>query len=343
MSRSPLYELTRARTLEFIRTPEAMFWTFMFPVLLALAIGFAFREKAPDRIPIGVLQSAKGEEALRILNASPALLPRMYGEEEGRAALRAGKISLLVIAGSPILYRFDPTRPDSRVARLEADLALQQAAGRRNPLRSSDQRVVEQGARYIDFLMPGLLGLNIMSTGVWGVGFSIVTARTRKLLKRLVATPMRRSEYLLAQILSRMLFLVFEVVLLVGFGWWIFGVAVHGSLALLGLVSVLGGIVFSGLGLLVASRAETIEGVSGLMNFVMLPMWLLSGIFFSADRFPDAVQPLIRALPLTALNDALRAIINEGVALPGILPELTVMTAWAALTFAVALKVFKWR
>jgi ABC-type multidrug transport system permease subunit len=178
---------------------------------------------------------------------------------------------------------------------------------------------------------------------MWGVGFSIVTARSKKLLKRLVATPMRRSDFLLSQVLSRMVFLVFEVVLLVGFGWWFFGVAVRGSLVLLALLSFLGALAFAGLGLLVASRAETIEGVSGLMNFVMLPMWLLSGVFFSAERFPDAVQPLINALPLTALNDALRAVINEAAPLPAIAGEVAILIGWSVASFGVALKIFKWR
>jgi ABC-2 type transport system permease protein len=343
MSRSALYELTRARTLEFLRTPEAMFWTFLFPVLLALAIGFAFREKAPDRIPVGVVNADAAEAISAQLANSPALLSKVYAAEQGRAALRSGRISLLVVPGPPVQYVFDPTRPESRVARLEANSVLQQWAGGVDPLPTADQAVTEQGSRYIDFLIPGLLGLNLMGTGMWGVGFSIVNARTRKLLKRLVATPMRKSDYMLAQILSRMLFLVFEVIVLVGFGWWFFGVAVRGSFALLGLLCVLGALVFSGLGLLVASRVETIEGVSGLMNFVMLPMWLLSGVFFSAERFPDWLQPLINALPLTALNDALRAVINEAAPLGDVAAEMAILVFWSVASFTIALKIFRWR
>jgi ABC-2 type transport system permease protein len=343
MSRSPLYELTRARTLEFIRTPEAMFWTFMFPVLLALAIGFAFREKPPDRIPVGVVSGPAAELMSRELETSPALLSKVYRYEQGRAALRSGKISLLVTPGQPVKYTYDPTRPDSRVARLEANTVLQQSAGRRDPLATSDQTVLEQGSRYIDFLIPGLLGLSLMGTGMWGVGFSIVTARTRKLLKRLVATPMRKSHYMLAQVLSRMIFLVFEVIVLIGFGWWFFGVAVRGSFVVLALTCVLGALAFAGLGLLVASRVETIEGVSGLMNFVMLPMWLLSGVFFSAERFPGWLQPMINALPLTALNDALRLVINEAAPLPRVGPELAILIFWSVASFGVALKIFRWR
>lgn len=342
-SRSALLHLTRARIVEFLREPEAVFWTFAFPVLLALGLGLAFRDKAPDRIPVGVVHSSETAHIAASLSRSPALLVRRYDRTSGREALRVGRISLLVETTPAVVFHFDPTRPDSRVARLEASDALQRAAGRRDPVPIGAKRMTEPGSRYIDFLLPGLLGLNLMGTGMWGIGFSIVNARTQKLLKRLVATPMRKSEYLLAQMLARLLFLVFEVTVLLGFGWLVFDVAVRGSIAVLAFVCLLGAMSFSGLGLLVASRAQTIEAVSGWMNFVMVPMWVVSGVFFSAERFPDAAQPFIRALPLTAAIDALRAIINEGQSLASIAPEIGVLAAWMVVAFAIALKIFKWR
>lgn len=340
---SALLELTRARILEFLREPEAVFWTFAFPIFLALGLGFAFRDKAPDKIPVGIVRSTTSETVMKALSNSPSLMVRIYDETGGREALRVGRISLLVETSGGTKFRFDPTRPDSRVARLEANDALQRAAGRRDPVAIGETRVTEPGSRYIDFLLPGLLGLNLMGTGMWGVGFSIVNARTQKLLKRLTATPMRKSEYLLAQMLARLLFLVFEVTLLLGFGWLVFDVAVRGAIVSLAFVCLLSAMSFSGLGLLVASRVQTIEAVSGWMNLVMVPMWLLSGVFFSSERFPDAAQPFIRALPLTATIDALRAIINEGHALTTLAPEIGVLAVWMIASFAVALKIFKWR
>jgi len=340
--RSPLFELTSARTKEFIRQPEAVFWVFAFPILLALALGFAFREKPPETIPVGVVAGPEGQRLLKALQSSPALRPRLYSEKDGREALRTGKISLLVEPGSPPTFRFDPTRPDSRPAGLETNDALQRALGRRDLVTVQEKQVTEPGSRYIDFLIPGLLGMNLMGTGMWGVGFSIVTARNQKLLKRLVATPMRKSDFLLAQMLSRIVFLVLEVVALIGFGWLVFGVAVNGSLLLFGFVCLLGALSFSGLGLLVAARPETIEGVSGLMNLVMMPMWLLSGVFFSAERFPDKLQPVIKALPLSALNDALRAVMTEARPLSAILPEIAILAAWGVVCFLIALKIFRW-
>ena len=344
---SPLLELTICRAKEFVREPEALFWVFAFPVLLAIALGLAFREKGPDQIPIGVIavegRSAAADQALATLAKSPVLLPRRYEAHEGREALRTGKISLLVEAGPPVVFRFDETRPDSRIARLEADNALQQAAGRRDAVPVRAEKVTEKGSRYIDFLIPGLLGMNLMGSGIWSLAFSVVTARNRKILKRLVATPMRKSHYLLAQILGRLWFLIPEIAILIGGGWILFDVAVHGSLLLLTVVCVLGAVTFCGLGLLIASRVTTIEGASGLANLVMLPMWIVSGVFFSSERFPDAVQPFINLLPLTALNQALRGVITEGQSLPGIALPLAILAGWGLLSFGVALKIFRWR
>jgi ABC-type multidrug transport system permease subunit len=246
------------------------------------------------------------QQRLIALQKSPSLLPRIMNEQEARDALRRGKVSLLIEGADTILYRFDATRPDAQSARREADDALQTAAGRRDVLRTREERVHEQGARYIDFLIPGLLGMNLMGTGMWSMGFTIANARMKKLLKRLVATPMRKTDYLLAQFLSRLIWLIIETTVLVAFGWIIFGVRVNGSIAVLAILAIVGGYAFSGLGLLTASRAKTIEAVSGLMNFIMMPMWLCSGVFFSYERFPDSVKPFIRILPLTLLNDALR-------------------------------------
>lgn len=341
-SYSSIVELTLARFREFIRQPEAIFWVFAFPLMLAIALGFAFRESEPERVPIGLV-TGETDELIEVLSESPALQPRVYDREQGREALRTGKISLLIEREQTLTYRFDPTRPDSRIARLETDDAIQRGAGRRDVVPVESRESSEPGSRYIDFLIPGLLGMNLMGTGMWGVGFSVATSRMQKLLKRLAATPMRKSEYFLSHMLSRMVFLVLEVVTIVAFGWIVFDVAVRGSLLLLAFISVLGAFTFSGLGLLTASRSQTIEGVSGLMNLVMVPMWILSGVFFSSERFPDAMQPFIRLLPLTALNDALRAVMIEGRGLLAVSGEIAIMAGWCIISFVVALKIFRWQ
>ncbi len=341
--RSPLVELTIARIKEFIREPEAVFWVFAFPILLTLALGYAFREKAPDRIPVGVVDGPAAKQRVAALSKSPVLQVRVYPLEQGREELRRGKISLLVEGDAAPVYRFDTTRPDARTARVEVDDALQTAAGRRDVMKASEEHVTEQGSRYIDFLVPGLLGMNLMGTGMWGIGFSVVNARLRKLLKRLVATPMRKSHYLLAQLFMRMVFLVLEVSILIIFAWLFFDVAIRGSIALFALICILGGAAFAGIGILIASRARTLEAVSGLMNFVMVPMWICSGVFFSYERFPDAAKPFIRALPLTALNDALRAVMNDGFGIAQLMPQIATLIVWSVLGYAIGLKIFRWQ
>ena len=340
--RHPLFELTVVRLKEFLREPDAVFWVFAFPLLLTVALGFAFREKPPERIPVGVSASAP-KEWVAAMQKSPALLVRVYSSEAGEEQLRRGKISLFVDGTAGPVYRFDPTRPDARTARVEVDDALQGGAGRRDIFTAREEHVQEQGSRYIDFLVPGLIGMNLMGTGMWSIGFAVVSARLKKLLKRMVATPMRKSDYLLAQFLSRLVFLVIEVAVVVIFARAVFDVAIRGSFALFTLVCFVGGSAFAGLGLLIASRARTLEAISGLMNVVMMPMWICSGVFFSYERFPDAVLPIIRALPLTALNDALRAVMNDGATLAAVTPQLVNLVIWTLITYSVGLKIFRWQ
>jgi ABC-type multidrug transport system permease subunit len=252
-------------------------------------------------------------------------------------------VQIVVLPGTPPAYRFDPTRPESRLARLVVDDVLQRAAGRRDEWTPREETVTAPGSRYVDWVLPGLLGMNIMGTGLWGIGFAIVQARTRKLLKRLMATPMRRSEYLLSHVLSRLIFLALEVIAIVGFGVVAFGVPLYGSVWTLAVVCLLGALSFGGLGLLLAARPKTIEGVSGLMNLAMLPMWVLSGTFFATENFPDAMQPFIQALPLTALNRALRAVMIDGSPLASLWREIANLVVWGLGCFGVALKFFRWR
>jgi ABC-type multidrug transport system permease subunit len=338
-----MYQLALARMREFYREPEAVFWVFGFPIVLAFALGLAFRNTGPGELQVGVAAGAGDSATAAVLDSSPRLKASVLDTATARVRLRSGRIALLVVPGDPLVYRYDSTRTESGLARLEVDDVLQRAHGRTDLVAIREDRATAPGSRYIDFLIPGLLGMNLLGSGIWGVGFSVVQARQRKLLKRYMATPMRRSHYLLSFIFSRLVFLLLEVVALVGFGWLLFGVAVRGSFATLIAITILGAFAFAGLGLLVASRAKTIEGVSGLMNLVMLPMWILSGTFFSYSRFPEAMIPFVKALPLTALNDSLRAIMIDGAGLTSLGAPLAVVVAWGAVSFIVALKIFRWR
>lgn len=340
--RHPFVLLVLARLRELMREPEVVFWVFIFPILLAVGLGVAFRNKTQDVIAVGVVQGEGADRIARDLAGREGFAVTTIPPAEAGDRLRLGKVAILVVPGPSLEYRYDPTRPESVVARLRVHDALEGAAGRTDPVPARDTTVTEPGARYIDFLIPGLLGMNIMSGGMWGVGFLIVDMRSRRLLKRLIATPMRRSDFLGAIMTSRMILVFSEMVLLLFFGWLVFSLVVRGSLWTITLLAFLGAFVFAGLGLLVASRTAKIETASGLMNLVMLPMFVCSGIFFSADRFPAAAQPFIQALPLTALNDALRATILEGAGLASQGIRIGILLAWGAVSFAVGLRIFRW-
>jgi len=345
--KSSMVQLTLVRFREFVREPEAVFWTFIFPILLAAGLGIAFRQRGPDKVQIGVVTSAAGSAAVvQSLQKDSTLVVTTYDDSAAARALRTGKVALLVVPGSAkdsLRYVYDRGRSEAVNARLMVDRAVQTGAGRVDAVRATDIYVTEAGSRYIDFLIPGLLGMNLMGSSIWGLGFSIVTARSKKLLKRLMATPMSRAQYLLSYLCSRLVFLILEVVTLVGFGHWAFGVPLRGSLATLFLICLLAAISFGGLGLLTASRARTTEAVSGIMNFIMLPMWIFSGVFFSSANFPRMVQPFIKLLPLTAVNDALRANMLEGVSFAAVSPQMFVILTWGVVTFFAALKLFRWR
>lgn len=336
-----LVQLTLTRFREFVREPEALFWVFVFPVLLAAGLGLAFRNRPADVLKIAavtpeLVTSLRREKLLDVRQMSPAAADQ---------ALRTGKVALLAEPGpsGAVTYRYDNTNPEGRTARMLADQAVQRAAGRSDPVAARDQLMREPGSRYIDFLIPGLLGMNLMGSAIWGMGFAIVDARRRKLMKRLVATPMPRHYYLLSFVLSRLVMLVIEVGFLLGFGVYVFKVPARGSLAELTLLCVIASFSFGALGLLIASRVRTIEAASGLMNLVMMPMWIVSGVFFSSQRFPDVIQPVIKALPLTATIDALRANMLQGAGLAQVTPEIGVLAAWLVVCFPIALKLFRWR
>jgi ABC-2 type transport system permease protein len=340
---SPLRELMVARVRGFLREPEALFWVFGFPILMSLGLGLAFREKGPERAAVAVERGSVAERWMPALRAARELDVKVLDAEPAAQALRKGSVAVVLGGSRELVFRFDPARPESRVARLLADAAVQRGAGGVRPVAVAEQPERTPGSRYIDWVIPGLIGMNLMSTGMWGIGFDIVQARQRKRLKRLISTPMRKRDFMLAQILARLVFIAIEVPPIVIFARLAFGVRVAGSVAALSAVVILGAMTFSGLGLLASSRAKTIEGISGILNLVMMPMFVLSGVFFSAARYPTVVQPVIRALPLTALNDALRTVYNDGLPLSAATVPLLILTAWMVACFAAALRLFRWQ
>lgn len=343
-----LIQLMLFRFRLFWREPSAVFWTYGFPIILTVSLGIAFRNRPVERIFVDVVESHVAPQIVDALAEDceeGVFAVGVRSADEARERLRLGHCAVVVAGradGNAYDYSFDPTRPNSVYAKDRVDDALQRAAGRLDPRTVALHEVTEPGSRYIDFLVPGLLGMNLMGSGLWGVGFVAVDLRVRKLLKRFSATPMRRSHFLWSLIGARMIFTIPEMVILLAVGAFLFGVPVRGSVPAILVVVLAGGVSFAGIGLLVASRAERIETVAGLMNLVMLPMWLLSGIFFSTSNFPEAFQPLVQALPLTQLNNALRAVVLEGATLTSQWLPMAVLLGVAVLAFYLALRWFKW-
>lgn len=334
-----LLELTRVRVLLFLREPEALFWVFAFPLVMAAVLGFAFRSSGPPSSRVAVVPSGDAQALLQRLESVGLEVELAADAESAARDLRKGRVDVLVEAGEPPRLRFDPARQEALIARLRVETAL-----RGEPEQALLELQPEQdiGSRYVDFLFPGLLGMNLMGTGLWSIGFAIAEMRQRKLLRRLLVTPMRRSNFLASMLLARLVFLLAELSILTSFGAWVLDVPMRGSLAAFVFTSLLGAVAFAGLGLLAASRVRTIQGASGMLNLVMLPMWLGSGVFFSYERFPEVLHPILRLIPLTALNDALRALMLDGDALASQAAPLSVLAIWGGVSFVLAVKLFRW-
>jgi len=340
----PVVELTLMRLRELWREPGALFWTFGFPVVLSLALGIAFRARGPDPVVVGAVPGI-GPEVHRALAAAKIQVRDLDGVAAERE-LRAGRVSLLLLPpagpGQPLAFRFDPARAEARTARATVNGILQRASGQTEPQPVRDDEVHEPGARYIDFLVPGLLAMNLMSGSMWGVAWVIVQMRTRKLLKRLLAAPMKRQHLMLSIGLARLLIIPLELIVILAFARVVFAVEVAGSYLALFAVALGGSAAFAAIAIAVASRAQNSETVSGLMNLIMMPMFITSGVFFASSNFPDVLQPAIRALPLTAMCDGMRAVMIDGAGLLGVLPSLGILALWGVPAFLLGLRYFRW-
>lgn len=344
ISRGAFYQLVVSHLRVYIREPEAIFWTYGFPIIMVVGLGLAFNADAEVTTPFTVAESASSHPLIQKLRSDPKFEIEVMPLESALARLRRNKTAFVVSVGEDdhFEYHFDPTNPDGRTTRSVVDDALQRASGRSDALQWTDRTTDAPGSRYVDFLVPGLIGMNIMGAGLWGIGFTLVDLRMKNLLKRLVATPMRRSEFMLSLVCSRIVFFIPEMLFLLVVALLIFGVPIAGDYLSILFVAFLGSLTFAGLGLLTACRARRLESISGLLNLVMIPMWLCSGIFFSSERFPDFMQPFIQALPLTQLINALRAVILAGEPLVEQGLPLAVLAAWGAASFLLSLKLFRW-
>lgn len=353
--------LIKTRFVEFTRKPAAVFWTYVFPLVMMVVLGSAFRSQGTPTQPVAIVEHAQASALAEKLQPSPWLKVEVLPEEVAVRQLRTGAIvSLIRVARGAAVEEggqgadsmdtgippwevvYDPARPGGPMTELA--IRQQLTASNQGPNTTPFQvvRFEEPGGRYIDFLVPGLIGMTLLGGGLWGVGYAIVDMRIRKLLKRYLATPMRKSDFLLGIVASRMLFMFPQVALILLVSRWVFGVINFGSWLELGLIILLGGLQFAGVGLLVASRTKTMESMSGLINLAMLPMWTLSGIFFSYQNFPEFLHWPIRLLPLTPILDAMRGVMLEGQSLTAFPVEMALILTWTLGTFLLALFTFRW-
>lgn len=355
------------RLKEFVRRPEKVFWVYFFPVLMIVVLGVAFRNQAAETFDVDVIDNEFAATVVQQLSQQPSVVAHRVDGAMSNLRLRSGKSVLAVTAkraNSPgqdqtsqrdlqrspekdqtlaFEYRFDAKRPGAVTAKNVVDDVLQAANGRTDVFVAQEVAFDEPGGTYVDFLVPGLLGIGLMGGGMWGVGYAIVDMRIRRLLKRFMATPMKRSYFLLSMLLSRLVFMIPQIVLTLLVAYWMFDVRVYGSIVALIFLVVLGAFEFAAVGLLIGSRAQTVETASGLMNFVMLPMYTLCGAFFSYERYPEVFHPLIRWLPLTPIIDSLRSVITDGESLLAQWPEILVMLVWCVVPFLIAMSIFRWR
>jgi ABC-type multidrug transport system permease subunit len=341
---NPIWQLTLMRLREIGREPGVLFWTFGFPVVLSLALGIAFRARGADPIVVGALPGIPVEiqRALTEAKVQVKQLDASVAESE----LRTGHVNLLLAPaqgpGQPITFRFDPSRAEARTTRATVNQILQRAAGQTEPRRVRDEEVHEPGSRYIDFLIPGLIAMNLMSGSMWGLAWVIVSMRSRKLLKRLLATPMRRRHLMYSLGLARLLLIPVELIVILLFARIFFSVQVAGSYLAFVAVAFGGSACFASIAVAVASRAQNSETVSGLINLVMMPMFITSGVFFASSNFPKSIQPIIHILPLTAMCDGMRAVMIDGAGLVGVLPSLLILALWGVPAFLLGLRYFRW-
>lgn len=327
---------------EFWRTPEAVFWTYGFPLLMTVVLGFAFQPGEPAPVPVAVIAGQDDRQLAETLGAHERLAVEVLDLPAADAALARGRVGAVLQgpAGSTTL-RADPTRPESELARLLVERALRDAA---DGAAATPRFVAEDrpGARYIDFLVPGLIGLNLLGAGLWGLGYNLVQYRTQNLLRRLFVTPLSRGEFLAGFLLSRLVLVIPESAVIALFGVVLWGVPFRGSIAAACVVALCASLAFSGLGILIASRARTVEGVAGLMNLCLLPMWLLGGSFFSNERMEGLLGAAAELMPLTWCNDAMRDLMLAPVGLAAVAAQAAWLSLFALGSFLLALRLFRW-
>jgi ABC-type multidrug transport system permease subunit len=368
MLKKPIVQLILLNFREFYREPGILFWAFVFPIAMAWGLGIAFTHKPEQKRDIALIQQLNNPDT------SFSKILKLYSKPEFskkdntlRFVIRTGtkktgftifrfipvnwsKASKMLKQGSIVIileekdgklnYNYDPYNTDAQLTYMQLSSLIKN--GNANVDEAEIKPITQFGSRYIDFLIPGLIAMNLMMSTMWGISYTLIETRSKKLLRRMVATPMRKSSFLMAQIIARFVLNLIEATIVFTFAYYYFGITISGSYLALAIIYLMGMLCFSGISILVSSRTSNTYIGNGLINAVVMPMMLLSGIFFSYHNFPDAVVPYIQALPLTMFADAMRAIFIEGAGFADVWIQTFVLGVIGLSTFIVGLKIYKW-
>ena len=361
----PLLQLMSIQFKEFFREPGALFWTFIFPILMAWGLGIAFTQKDTlirnvavisgeqklKKIPLLLAQEKQGVETDTINTHKVTVNNKKMGnsafqflftdQSNALQMMKKGKISLFLSErNDTIIYHFDPTNTEARLMQLQLETFFTE--GQISVDESRIEPMTSTGTRYIDFLIPGLIAMGIMNSCLWGISYSLIDKRSKKLLRRMIATPMKKWHFLLAQLLTRIILTLLETAALILFANLYFNVQIDGDITALFAVILAGNAAFIGIAILISSRTANPHVGGGLINFVSMPMMVLSGVFFSYHNFPEWTIPYIQALPLTAFADSIRTIMIEGAGWNDTLIPMISLFAIGAITYLSGLKIYKW-
>lgn len=360
-----LYQLFKTQFLLTIREPEVLFWGMIFPVLISIGLGLAFTQQQETKFNVILVEkdhtqldslltiyatvehNKKGEfYNWKISNETTGNTSFRFTDGDWESAiisLKRGEADVIITdsLGSPV-YHFDPHNSQSQLAYMKLTALVMSPEASMNTASEDIKPLTLMGVRYIDFLVPGLITFGLMSSIMWGISYTIIERRSQKLLRRMVATPMKKSYFLFSLMFVRILMNVVESLILFFFAWLIFDIQIQGNIGALVVLFLAGNIAFTGIAILVASRTTKTEVGTGWINAVQMPMMLLSGIFFSYHNFPEWSIGAIKLLPLTALTDGVRSIFNEGAGWVEVIYPTCVLSALGFICFVIGMKLFRW-
>jgi ABC-type multidrug transport system permease subunit len=366
MGYNSFIQLILIRFREFIREPGIVFWSVIFPVAMAWVLGIAFskQNELVQQVALirnGDLQNPSLKEFLKdsekitaedgAVHYDKIIHNEKLGKtsfkflsiswDEGLKMIKRGHVNLLVREYPDSLeYYFDPANPQARTVYIALSSAINNAEHVYDT--ASINPLTQQGNRYIDFLIPGLIAMGVMNSLLWGISYALIEMRSKKLLRRMIATPMKKSEFLISHFAARLTLTVIEAGLLFTFAFFYFSISVQGSLLALATVFLSGNIAFSGIAILISARTANSRIGTGLINVITMPMTVLSGVFFSYHNFPDSVIPIIEKMPLTMMADSLRGVFIEGFGITQVAVNSSVLFALGIICFLIGLRIYKW-